>query len=83
MEEKIQCYNEKCKKYFKPKHKYHHYHSRKCFMKWYRREQKTRGYPVFACPHCNEKTKLDFNPIRDSAKWVSFCCPHCEKPPIG
>jgi Zn finger protein HypA/HybF involved in hydrogenase expression len=40
--------------------------------------------PIFHCPCCGEKTKLDYD-VRDTKnykKWEEFICPSCHRPRV-
>jgi len=71
------CRNQTCGKEFKQVKKRHFFCSRKCFIKQYYLTINKKSNPIFLCPSCNTKTRLDFYPIDDNEKWTSFKCPKC------
>lgn len=71
-----------CKKKFTPKSEKNYYCCRKCFKKaYYHRvkaeELKNKKCPTFLCPSCDQTITLDFDPVKDSFRWLHFVCPGC------
>jgi hypothetical protein len=80
--EKIICHNPGCTNTFSPRKQNHHFCSRKCFKKeyYYRKkaeELANKKFPVFTCPSCDTEITLDFDPVKESIRWLNFLCPHC------
>ena len=69
-----------CKKKFTPKSHRNKFCCRACFKKDFServKKESPRGFPCFDCPVCGQRIKLDFDPILNSTKWLSFSCPGC------
>ena len=66
---------------FIPKNKNNFFHNRKCFKKdYYRRKEKLikiKNFPVYICPNCGQRIKLDFDPAKKKNKWLEYRCPRC------
>lgn len=56
--------------------------SRKCFRKDYnmrpvKDNEPNLKYPAYACPHCNRRSLLNFNPAKHMARFDAYECPYC------
>ena len=77
---KIEC--KTCGKLFMPKSEKNRFCTRKCFKKdFYHRkkgEEISAGkFPRFTCPSCGQKITLDFDPAKDTFRWLHYSCPGC------
>lgn len=77
------CKNKICKKRFIPKTYRHVFCSRKCFKLEYKNSMKENKYPLFICPNCRKKIKLDFHPRSSFIKWKKFKCEYCDFTPMA
>ena len=77
--QKINC--KTCGEEFTPKSEKNIFCSRKCFKKDFYIRKKNEviviTFPDFICKNCGNKFSLDFDPIEDPEKWLSFRCPDC------
>lgn len=79
--QKIIC--QACKKSFLPKSEKNIFCSRKCFKKAYYHRMKgeeiadLKKFPTFLCPSCGTSITLDFDPVKNSQKWLHYSCPGC------
>jgi len=67
---------------FTPKSDNNIFCSRKCFKKdYYHRckgqELSAKKYPEFTCPSCGQHITLDFDPSKDTFRWLKYQCPGC------
>jgi len=67
-----------CGKTFTPVKERHYFCTRQCFCRWYARNTKESKYPIFACPSCGEKVKLNFYPKQSEQKQRGLICPRCQ-----
>lgn len=83
---KKKCKN--CGKPFFPKSEKNIFCSRKCFKKDYyyrKKEEDDTGFPIYVCPKCGLRIKMEIHPIRDNLKWLEWHklpCPGCYHPII-
>jgi len=70
----------RCGKAFSPKNDKHLFCIRTCYRKYYwAKVEKSNSFPKIICPHCNNKTELTFNPMKNYVKFRHVCCQHCGK----
>ena len=71
-----------CKKKFLPTSEKNVYCCRSHFKKaYYHRkkaeELKLNRCPHFTCPSCGQSITLEFDPTKDTLKWLDYICPGC------
>jgi len=66
-----------CGQSFTPKTFHHTYCKRKCFKTSYLRGLKVSTFPIFVCPQCKLRIKLNFYPKLNKRKWTEFECERC------
>lgn len=72
-----------CGKRFLSRTYRHIYCHRECFKAAYKKGLKSTDHPIFVCPNCGEKIKLDFHPRSSFIKWQKYKCPNCGYKPVA
>ena len=71
-----------CEVPFTPKSERNIYCKRSCFKKAFYHRKKAEElnachFPFFTCPKCGQAIRLEFDPVKESMRWLSYQCPGC------